>query len=443
MSESKSLPNNEIAEKYILGGILLNNNLFDECLGELLPSDFYNKSHQSLYEAMIDVVEHTGTSEINHITIIDSLKSSGKLGSVKEIIELVSELKKGLPTPKNLKHYIRLVKKAKVDREKLIISDSLQTALLSGNAASIEDAEQKLYDLTIAETNTGTEHTSGFSNEVLNKVHTVGLAGKAVTGLATGIFDFDIMTAGLQPEDLMILAARPGAGKTAIAMNIAQFTSIKRGNTVLVFSMEMSRNQLLLRMLSAEARIPIHNLRKGLLSRHEWGRLVHASEYIDSGRIIINEQTSLTTPKMRNIVKKVLAKEKRLDLVIVDYLQLMNSGNWAENRQQEVTQISKSLKNMAKEFKIPVLALSQLSRAPEQRTSTAHRPQLSDLRESGAIEQDADIVSFIYREEMYGQTDANKNKAELIIGKHRHGVTGSIPLAFLGAYTKFENIFLV
>ena len=444
MAENK-LPSNELAEKYILGGILLDNNLLPDCLGELHPDDFYVSLNRHIYAAMEYLAENGKGSEINHITIVEALKALGLLqefGTVKEVVEVISDLKKGLPKPKKLTYYVKLVVKARVDREKIITSTLLQAALKDGDAERAEEAEQKLYDLTIADSDTGTEHTSKFSHELLSKIYKTGLLAKPVIGLATGIYDFDILTTGLQPEDLMILAARPGAGKTALAMNIAHFASVKRDAKVLVFSMEMSRASLLMRMLSAEARVPLYNLRKGFVTRHEWARLIYAMEKIDAANIIINEQTSLKPLKMRGIIKKTLAKEKRLDLIVVDYLQLMNSARRAENRQQEVTQISKELKNIAKEFKLPVIALSQLSRAPEQRTSNKHRPQTSDLRESGAIEQDADIVSFIYREEMYEKTTENEGLAELIITKHRNGETGTIPLAFLKPFTRFENLFL-
>jgi replicative DNA helicase len=447
MADEKSYPNNENAEKYVLGGILLNNDLMTDCLGELTADDFYQQPHKLLYEGMENLAEAGKSSEINHITLVEALKDLGTLqqfGTSKDVVEVISDLKRGLPKPKKLNYYIRLIKKAKLDREKIIASNLLQSALKDGDEGQAEEAEQRLYDLSIADSNTGTEHTSKFSNELLSKIHKTGLSAKPVIGLATGIYDFDILTTGLQPEDLMILAARPGAGKTALAMNIAHFASVKRGAKVLVFSMEMSRSSLLMRMLSSEARVPLYNLRKGFVTRQEWARLVYAMEKIDSGGIIINEQTSLTPMQMRGIIKKTLAKEKRIDLIIIDYLQLMdsNTNRRAENRQQEVTQISKALKNIAKEFHLPVIALSQLSRAPEQRTSNKHRPQTSDLRESGAIEQDADIVSFIYREEMYEKTPDNDGLAELIITKHRNGETGTISLAFLKQFTRFENLFL-
>lgn len=446
MTENKSAPNNENAEKFVLGGILLDNGLITECLGELHPNDFFVPLHKPFYEAIEYIAESGSTAEINHITIIEALKTIGRLeafGEAKDVIELVSDLKRGLPKPKNLKVYIRLIKKAKLAREKIVASAALQSALSAGDAEAAEDAEQRLYDLSVTDNNTGTSHTAEFSTDVLGKVHSVGLAAKPVTGVATGVYDLDILTTGLQPEDLMILAARPGAGKTALAMNIAQFAAVKRDYNVLVFSMEMSRQQLLMRMLSAEARVPLYNLRKGFITRQEWARLVYAQETIDKGRILINEETALTPLRMRGIVKKTVSKEKKIDLIVVDYLQLMNSSRRAENRQQEVTQISKEMKNIAKDFKLPVIALSQLSRAPEQRSSNNHRPQTSDLRESGSIEQDADIVAFIYREEMYNKTPENEGLAELIITKHRNGDTGTISLAFLKNYTKFENLFLV
>jgi len=228
-----------------------------------------------------------------------------------------------------------------------------------------------------------------------------------------------------------------------MSMNIAQFSAIKRKSVCLVFSIEMSQTQLYMRMLAGQSRINMQKLKTGYLTGHEWARLVYAKEKIDSGRIIIDDTVNLTPLKLRATFKKHLIKEKKIDLVIVDYLQLMNSDKKTENRQQEVTQISKELKGLAKEFHVPVIALSQLSRAPETRSSNGHRPQTSDLRESGSIEQDADIVAFIYREEVYGKTPENAGLAELIITKHRNGDTATIPLAYIKEHTSFKNLFLV
>jgi replicative DNA helicase len=267
------------------------------------------------------------------------------------------------------------------------------------------------------------------------------MAGRSamLTGLTTGFTELDAMTSGMQPSDLIIVAARPSMGKTSLCLTLAQNAAIQAQAVVAVFSLEMSKEALVMRMLSSEARVDAHRFRSGFLSRDEWARLAQALGTLAETKIFIDDTPGISVLEMRAKARRLATEQKKLDLIIVDYLQLMSgSSKRSESRQQEVSQISRELKALAKEMKVPVIALSQLSRAPEARTD--HRPQLADLRESGAIEQDADVVAFIYREEQYNRTEENEGTAEIILAKQRNGPTGSVNLAFLKEFTRFENM---
>lgn len=438
----KSLPHDENAEKHILGGISLNNDLILDILGDLKPEHFYIPAHKPVYRAM----EHLANTnrEINHITIPEALKELGdEFGSRKELAELISNLRKGVPKPKSLVYYAKIVKDRANERDKIRTSELLRTALMDGDQERIEDAEYKLQQLSIENDSSGLEHTSKFSESVARRIHQTGTSGKRITGVPTGISDFDLITTGLQPGDFVVIAARPGVGKTAFCMNMAQFASIKRGYRVAVFSLEMSKPQLYMRMLASEARVPLQKIRTGFLTSNEWARLIFAKELFDQCDIFVDDSSTSTPMRIKATAKRLAVKAKGLDVIMIDYLQLLNSGARIESRQQEITQISRELKIMAGELQVPVVALSQMSRASEQRSVSNHRPKLSDLRESGSIEQDADIVGFLYREEMYGKTPENEGLAELIIEKHRNGELDTVRLAYTKECVKFENLFLV
>jgi replicative DNA helicase len=305
----------------------------------------------------------------------------------------------------------------------------------------LDRAEQKIFALAEKRIRQGFIHIKPVAQEVLDKVKEYALKqSHALTGLATGFRDLDLMTSGLQKTDLIIVAARPSMGKTAFCLTLAQNAAIYENAVVAVFSLEMSKEQLVMRMLSSEAHVDAHRFRSGFLTTDEWGKLGHAIETLSDARIFIDDTPGISVLEMRAKARRLAIEQKKLDLIIVDYMQLMSggAGRRIESRQQEVAQISRELKALAKEMGVPVVALSQLSRATESRTD--HKPQLSDLRESGSIEQDADLVTFIFREEQYKPTDENYGKAELIVAKQRNGPTGTVHLAFIKQYTRFENL---
>ncbi|HEX5706947.1 MAG TPA: replicative DNA helicase, partial [Pyrinomonadaceae bacterium] len=288
-------------------------------------------------------------------------------------------------------------------------------------------------------TRQGFSHVKPVADQLLEKVQEMSGRTTVITGLPTGFKELDEMTSGLQPSDLIIVAARPSMGKTSLCLTLAQNAAIAAGAVVGIFSLEMSKESLVMRMLCSEGRVDAHRFRGGYLHREEWARLAGALGTLADTKIYIDDTPGISVLEMRAKARRLAAEQKRLDLIVVDYLQLMSgSSRRVESRQQEVSQISRELKGLAKELNVPLVALSQLSRAPESRTD--HRPQLADLRESGAIEQDADVVGFIYREEQYNRTEENAGLAELIIAKQRNGPTGTVKLAFLKEFTRFENM---
>jgi replicative DNA helicase len=300
----------------------------------------------------------------------------------------------------------------------------------------IDKAEQMIFQIAEDKVRQGFQYVGDVAHRRLEQIEQMAGRPEMITGVPTGFTDFDRMTSGLQRQELIVIAARPSMGKTALALNMAQYAA-KNANVVGIFSLEMSAEQLVSRLLCSEARVDAHRLRTGYLNREEWARLADALRRLCETKIFIDDTAGTGVLEMRAKCRRLKA-EHGLDMVIVDYLQLMAGRGRIESRQQEVSQISRDLKGLAKELEVPVVALSQLSRAPEQRTE--HKPQLSDLRESGAIEQDSDVVCFIFREEVYNPTDENQGTAELIVGKQRNGPTGMIPLAFLKEFTRFENM---
>ena len=300
----------------------------------------------------------------------------------------------------------------------------------------IDKAEQMIFRIAEDRVRQGFQYIGDVAHRRLEQIEQMAGRPEMITGVPTGFTDFDRMTSGLQRQELIVIAARPSMGKTALALNMAQYAS-KNANVVGIFSLEMSAEQLVSRLLCSEARVDAHRLRTGYLNREEWARLADALRRLCETKVFIDDTAAVGVMEMRAKCRRLKA-EHGLDLLIVDYLQLMAGRGRIESRQQEVSQISRDLKGLAKELDIPVVALSQLSRAPE--TRSEHKPQLSDLRESGAIEQDSDVVCFIYREELYNPTDENQGTAELIIGKQRNGPTGTVQLAFLKEFTRFENM---
>ncbi len=435
----RPLPHSAESERAILGAIILDNGLVNQAIELLRPEDFYIRAHNFVFRAMIGLSERGG--EINPILLGEELRREGVLEQVGGIT-FVSELTYGLPHFTNISHYAKVVRDKSLLRQLVKVSNKITSEALEEEDEAqviLDHAEQMIFALADERTRQGFAHVKPVADQLLEKVQE--MAGRAVmlTGLTTGFSELDNMTSGLQPSDLIIVAARPSMGKTSMCLTIAQNAAIQAGAVVGVFSLEMSKESLVMRMLCSEGRVDAHRFRSGFLSRDEWARLAGALGTLAETKIFIDDTPGISVLEMRAKSRRLAAEQKRLDLIIVDYMQLMSgSSRRVESRQQEVSQISRELKGLAKELNVPLIALSQLSRAPEARSD--HRPQLSDLRESGSLEQDADVVAFIFREEQYNRTEENAGIAELIISKQRNGPTGTVKLAFLKEFTRFENM---
>ena len=435
----RPLPNSPEAERAILGAVLLDNALISQAIELLKVEDFYIPSHRRIFQVMVALFERG--SAIDHILISDDLRRENALESVGGL-SFIMNLTYGLPHFTNISYYAKIVKGKSLLRQLVKSANKITAEALEEEDEPeiiLDHAEHAIFQLADERTRQGFSHVKPIADALLE--HVQEMAGRSVmlTGLTTGFTELDAMTSGLQKADLIIVAARPSMGKTSLCLTLAQNSAIQAQATVAVFSLEMSKESLVMRMLSSEARVDAHRFRSGFLSRDEWARLAQALGVLSETKIFIDDTPGISVLEMRAKARRLAVEQKKLDLIIVDYLQLMSgSSKRSESRQQEVSQISRELKALAKEMNVPVIALSQLSRAPEARTD--HRPQLADLRESGAIEQDADVVAFIYREEQYNRTEENEGTAELIIAKQRNGPTGSVNLAFLKEFTRFENM---
>ena len=436
----RPLPSSEDSERVILGAILLDNALITQAIEHLKPEDFYSPLNRRVYNAMIGLFEQS--KQIDPVLIIEEMKKDGPVEAIGGI-STIANLTFGLPHFSNLEEYVKVVKDKSVVRTLIRTCNQITSeALAEEDDAEIilDRAEQMVFALAEERTRKGFYHIEPVARDVLQKVTELAHGeSHALTGLATGFREFDAKTSGLQKTDLIIVAARPSMGKTALCLTIAQNAAVQEKAVVAVFSLEMSKEQLVMRMLSSEARIDAHRFRTGHLMREEWARLAGGIESLSQAKIFIDDTAGLSVLEMRAKARRLAAEQKKLDLIVVDYLQLMSAGGRNESRQQEVSKISRELKALAKELNVPVVALSQLSRAPEARNPP--KPLMSDLRESGSIEQDADVVAFIYREDYYHETDENKGMAELIISKQRNGPTGTVKLAFLKEFTRFENYY--
>ena len=432
----KGLPSNVEAERSILGAILLDNAVCNQAIELLRRDDFFLDSHRRIFDKMVVLIERL--MPIDLITLSDELRRAGEfeqIGGATYIASLID----GVPRTDTIEPYAKLVKQKSMLRK--LISASQQIVSLAFEEEDdadviIDKAEQMIFQIAEDRVRQGFQYIGDVAHRRLEQIEQMAGRPEMITGVPTGFTDFDRMTSGLQRQELIVIAARPSMGKTALALNMAQYAA-KNANVVGIFSLEMSAEQLVSRLLCSEARVDAHRLRTGYLNREEWARLADALRRLCETKVFIDDSAAVSVMEMRAKCRRLKA-EHGLDLLIVDYLQLMAGRGRIESRQQEVSQISRDLKGLAKELDIPVVALSQLSRAPEQRSE--HKPQLSDLRESGAIEQDSDVVCFIYREELYNPTDENQGTAELIIGKQRNGPTGMVQLAFLKEFTRFENM---
>ena len=440
-SLAHSLPANVEAERSILGAIMLDNLAYNEAAEHLKPEDFSLDSHRRIFTRMVDLAE--SSRPIDMITLVEELDRRKELEAIGDV-GYVSGLVDGVPDRPSIEHYIKIV------RDKALLRGLIHAANAAITRASdqsdpaeeiLNDAEAAIFQLSEKRIGRGFMGVQDIVKESFGSVDALLQRGQRITGLATHYTDLDEMTSGFQRADLIIIAARPSMGKTAFAMNIAENASIEDQKVVGMFSLEMSREALLLRLLCSRARVDSHKMRTGSLWRDDMTKVVQAMEQLAHAPIFIDDTPGISLSEMRAKARRLQQSQGKLDLLIVDYLQLMSGGGRRyENRTQEVSAISRGLKALAKELSVPVIALSQLSRAPESRGGD-HRPQLSDLRESGSIEQDADVVAFIFREEVYKQDDPDlQGKAELIIAKQRNGPTGRVNLAFLKNSTRFESM---
>ena len=432
----KGLPSNIEAERSILGAILLDNTVCNQAIEFLKRDDFFLDSHRRIFDKMVALSERI--SSIDMITLSDELRRAAEfeqIGGATYIASLID----GVPRTDNIEHYAKIVKKKSMLRKLISASNQIIARAFDEEDDAdiiIDQAEQAIFQIAEDKVRQGFQYIGTVAQRRLEQIEQMADRPEMITGVPTGFVDFDHLTSGLQRQDLIIIASRPSMGKTALALNMAQYAA-RNGSVVGIFSLEMSAEQLASRLLCSEARVDAHRLRTGFLNREEWARLGDALRRLCETKVYIDDTPGAGVLEMRAKARRLKA-EHGLDLLVVDYLQLMSGRGRPESRQQEVSQISRDLKTLAKELDIPVLALSQLSRAPE--TRSEHKPQLSDLRESGAIEQDADVVCFIFREEVYNETDENRGRAELLIAKQRNGPTGKVELAFLNSFTRFESM---
>ena len=432
----RSLPHNLEAEKCVLGAVLIHNEAFNHAAELIDAGDFYREAHRRIFDKMVGLSERGEVIDL--VTLKEELGRSGDLddaGGPAYIAALVD----GVPRSTNVEYYARIVKEKSTLRNLIYSANKILATAYEAEADAdlqLDEAERSIFEIAEDRIRSGfiplRELVQG-SFEAIEKLQEhKGL----ITGVPTGFTDLDALTAGLQPSDLVIVAARPSMGKTSLVLNVAQHVGTKTDMTVGMFSLEMSKEQLFMRMLTSEARIDAHRFRSGFLNEQDYTKLSHALGTLAEARIFIDDTAAIGVLEMRAKARRLMA-EHGLHLLVVDYIQLMQGRGRFENRTQELASISRSLKGLAKELNVPIVVLSQLSRAPESRSD--HRPLLSDLRESGALEQDADVVVFIYREDQYDPQPENENTAELIVGKQRNGPTGVVRLAFLKELTRFEN----
>ena len=440
-TESLKLPPYSLeAEQAVLGGLMIDNSTWDEVAEVAVESDFYRQDHRLIFRAIADLAEESKPYDV--VTLSEWLDSRNELNNVGGLGYLGS-LAKNTPTAANIKAYAKIVRERSVLRQLIRVSTDIAESAYNPDGRSsaelLDQAESKVFDIAEkgARTNSGYTNIKELLVKAVDRIDTLYQSDTAYTGVPTGFDDFDNMTSGLQKADLVIIAGRPSMGKTSFVMNIVENAAIKHRQPVAVFSMEMPGDQLVMRMMASLGRIDSNKVRTGKLDDADWPRLTSAVGILNDAPIFIDDTPGLNPMEIRARARRIM-REHGLGMIVIDYLQLMQSAKGSsENRATEISEISRSLKGLAKELGVPVLALSQLNRSLEQRPNK--RPIMSDLRESGAIEQDADLITFIYRDEVYNDDSPDKGTAEIIIGKQRNGPIGTCRLTFLGKYTRFEN----
>lgn len=433
----KTLPMSLEAEKSVLGAVLMDDECFASLEQELQPQDFYVVAHQIIYKHMLDIIR--SNKRIDMITLQDSMQKSGELTAAGDIQYLIG-LQENIPAFGMLVQHVQIIKAKAILRNLISSSVDLITSCYNQNDsdldAVIDEAEKRIFQIIHNRTKQNFVQLNIWLKKTFQHLSSIKSSSKGITGVATNFKTLDRMTSGFQPGDLIILAARPSMGKTSLALNVA-VNAARSGIGVGIFSLEMAAEQLTLRLLSTESGVDHQKIRNATLSSQEWIEITHVAGELADMKLFIDDSAGINIMELRAKARQLKAKND-VKMLVVDYLQLLNSSRRHENRHQEVSEISRFLKALAKELAVPIIALSQLSRAVDSRMDK--RPMLSDLRESGAIEQDADVIMFLYRDIVYNQETENPDQAELIIGKQRNGPTGTVNLRFLRELTKFEDL---
>lgn len=430
-------PHSVEAEQSVLGSMLLSKEAIYVALERLKRDDFYLEAHRAIFDVIAEL--HENREPVDLITVTETLRSRKMLESVGGVTYLTT-LTEVVPTPANIAQYCKIVEEKALLRRLLEATSQILSMAYEPREdveELLDEAERKIFAVVQKRRVDSFHHIKDVLLSTFERIEQLYNSKGGITGVPTGFPDLDAMTSGLQPSDLILVAARPSMGKTAFALNIAQNAAIKHKIPVAIFSLEMSKEQLVQRMLCAESNVDSHKLRTGRLDEDDWPKLARAMGPLSEAPIFIDDTPAITCLEIRAKARRLKA-EKGLGLIVIDYLQLIAGRGQTENRQQEISEISRSLKALARELNVPVLALSQLSRAPDVRSD--HRPVLSDLRESGSQEQDSDLVAFLYREDYYNPNTDRKNIAEVIIAKQRNGPTGKVELLWLSQYTKFVSI---
>ena len=439
--ESPKVPPHSLeAEQSVLGGLMLSATAWDQVADKITETDFYREDHRLIFRAIHDL--HESSRPCDAVTISEWFESHGKADQV-DGGSYISQLANNTPSAANAGAYADIVREKSILRSLIDVGAEITSSAFSADGRESKTLLEEAERLVFAIADKGAHSGSGFVSvqetlkQAMTKIEELNAFEGDITGIPTGYQKFDRLTAGLQPSDLIIVAGRPAMGKTTFAMNLAENAAIKHGKSVAVFSMEMASLQLVMRMFSSIGQIDQNRIRTGTLEDMDWPKLTSAMNLLHKSKIFIDDTPALSPAELRARARR-LKREHDIDMIVVDYLQLMSVPDSKENRATEIAEISRSLKTIAKELNVPVVALSQLNRALEQRPNK--RPLMADLRESGAIEQDADLIVFIYRDEVYHPETSEKGKAEIIIGKHRNGSTGTIELAFQGPWLRFVNL---
>ena len=432
----KSMPQSIEAEQSVIGAMIIDKNAIVQVTERLREDDFYRDGHREIYKAIVEMFKQDMAVDL--ITLLEFLKSTDKLDNAGGV-SYITEISSAVTTTANLSSYIKIVEQKAILRKLIrastkIIEDSYNKQSEVENV--VESAEKKIFEIAENRTSTDVEPLNQVLERGFLEIERIFNNKGEITGVGSGIKDLDAKTSGFQKGDMVLIAARPSMGKTTFALNIAENAAIKEGKSVVIFSLEMSKEQLAYKLLCSEANIDMLKLRTGALEDNDWQNIARAAGPLSKAKIYIDDTAGVSVMEMRSKCRR-LKIEHGIDLILIDYLQLMSGSN-NESRQQEVSEISRSIKALAKEMECPIIALSQLSRAPEQRAD--HRPMLSDLRESGSIEQDADVVMFLYRDEYYNKETEDKNVCECIISKQRDGPVGTVSMSFMGALSKFADL---